>query len=99
MVHGVVKGVRPAGHCVLASIVSGNTPQRHARVISEAIFTQSPEHRVAADGQEGGSHSSDVVGVDAGKPREDLSLAKHLCKSPDRHDYSFTLNVFTSDYL
>ena len=81
MVHGVVKGVRPAGHCVLASIVSGNTPQRHAGVISEAIFTQSPKHRVTTNGQEGGSHTSDVVGVDAGKPCKDLSLAGHLCKS------------------
>ena len=78
MVHGVVECVGPAGHGVLASIVPGNTPQRHAGVVSEAVLVQSPEHGVATDGQEWGSHALDVVGVDAGKPRQDLGLPKHL---------------------
>ena len=78
MVHGVVEGVGPAGHGILASIVSGNAPQGHAGVVSEAVLAQCPKHFVSTDGQEWGSHALDVVGVDAGKPRQDLGLPKHL---------------------
>jgi len=63
----VLQGVRPRG-----------CGDGHAGVVVEAVSSQRPEHGVSADGQEGGAHALDVLGVDAGVADEHLCLANHL---------------------
>ena len=65
--HGVLQGVRPAW--------GGDW---HAGVVLEAVPSEHPEHGVTSYGQEGGPHTLDVLGVDAGVAHQHLGLPDHF---------------------
>ncbi len=63
-------------------VIQGVGPARggggHGAVVVQAVPVQSPEHRVAADLKEGGTHALDVIGVDPGISDKHFSHANHF---------------------
>ena len=75
-------GARLDGTRMRQLIVKGVGPRRrrhrHGAVVNESVAVKHPEHGVAADRQEGGSHAFDVLWVDASVSDEHLGHADHL---------------------
>ncbi len=66
------------GHVVLQGVGPGGGAGGHAGVVVEAVAVEHVKHGVTADGQEGGAHALDVLGIDSGVADEHLGLADHL---------------------
>ena len=75
-------GARLDGTRMRQLVVKGVGPRRrrhrHGAVVNESVAVKHPEHGVAADRQEGGSHAFDVLWVDASVSDEHLGHADHL---------------------
>ena len=63
----VVKGVWPRG-----------IRHRHGTVVNESVAVKHPEHGVAAHRQEGGSHSFNILWINASISDQHLSHPDHL---------------------
>ena len=57
---------------IIQSIRPRRLWHRHGTVIIKAIPIQHPEHGITPDGQKGGPHTLDVLGVDPGVPDQHL---------------------------